>query len=136
MSKTEEKPQIPNEQKSDRAFYLFALLAVVCIKLLIYIFYLKILTHKNHPQVLANVAIQWNIKEPSNSSKIVETKVEVIKSQKPKYFLYGKSVDSGYLKHVINVLERLGLERTFNGNDSWDLMWAHDYPFGQLKPLL
>ena len=36
-------------------------------------------------------------------------------------------VDSGYLKHVYAVFERLGFERT-NGSD-WDVLWAHMYPF-------
>ena len=50
---------------------------------------------------------------------------------------YGKNLDSGYLKHVYRVLERLGYERvSYNISSDWDLMWAHDYPFKKIKPLL
>ncbi|XP_021934388.1 tubulin polyglutamylase TTLL6 isoform X2 [Zootermopsis nevadensis] len=47
--------------------------------------------------------------------------------KKPGFAVYGRNVDSGYLKHVYLVLERLGFERR---NDSdWDVLWAHAYPF-------
>ena len=50
---------------------------------------------------------------------------------------YGKNLDSGYLKHVYNVLDRLGYERvSYNLTSDWDLMWAHDYPFKKIKPLM
>jgi len=50
---------------------------------------------------------------------------------------YGKNLDSGYLKHVYNVLDRLGYERvSYNLSSDWDLMWAHDYPFKKLKTVL
>lgn len=52
------------------------------------------------------------------------------------YYLFGKNVDSGHLKHVEAVLNRLGVERTRDLNGSWDLLWGHDYPFTELKPLL
>lgn len=50
------------------------------------------------------------------------------------YAVYAKHPDSGYLKHVFNVLERAGYTRTdFNSSDSWSLLWAHDYPFKKLR---
>ena len=50
---------------------------------------------------------------------------------------YGKNLDSGYLKHVYAVLDRLGYERvSYNVSSDWDLMWAHDYPFKKIKPIL
>jgi len=53
---------------------------------------------------------------------------------RPKYVVYGKNVDSGYLKHVYAVLERAGYVRTnYNTSDDWALMWAHDYPFRKIK---
>ncbi|XP_076234873.1 tubulin tyrosine ligase-like 15 [Calliopsis andreniformis] len=58
----------------------------------------------------------------------IQTKVVEIKEKRPVYRVYAKSNDTGYLKHVFAVLDRLGYER--NDNESnWDLLWAHDYPF-------
>lgn len=44
------------------------------------------------------------------------------------YAIFGKNVDSGYLRHVIAVFQRLGYERV-DVNDDWDVLWAHEYPF-------
>lgn len=70
---------------------------------------------------------------------ILTTKIEVkevlIKENRPKFWVYGKNVDSGYLKHVFAVLDRIGFERGTNESD-WDLLWAHDYPFRALYPSL
>ena len=54
-----------------------------------------------------------------------------------KYVVYGKNIDSGYLKHVYRVLERAGYVRTnYNTSDDWNLMWAHDYPFKKIRPVM
>lgn len=52
----------------------------------------------------------------------------------PTYWIYGKRIDSGYLNHVMRVLERIGYVRGTN-TSNWDLLWAHDYPFGYVKSL-
>ncbi|XP_076547263.1 tubulin tyrosine ligase-like 15 [Osmia lignaria lignaria] len=62
----------------------------------------------------------------------VHTTVSKIKEGNPLYFVYAKSNDTGYLKHVFIVLESLGFKRTYN-NSNWDLLWAHDYPFRVLS---
>eukprot|EP00096_Caligus_rogercresseyi_P003836 TRINITY_DN1756_c0_g1_i1.p1 TRINITY_DN1756_c0_g1~~TRINITY_DN1756_c0_g1_i1.p1 ORF type:complete len:523 (+),score=115.63 TRINITY_DN1756_c0_g1_i1:109-1677(+) len=55
----------------------------------------------------------------------------------PSYTIYGKHPDSGYLKHVMNVFHRAGYIRVnYNSSNSWDVMWAHDYPFKKIKPLM
>jgi len=52
----------------------------------------------------------------------------------PTYIVYAKHPDSGYLKHVFNVLERDGYARgDFNTSTDWDVMWAHDYPFKKIR---
>ncbi|EFA07282.1 probable tubulin polyglutamylase ttll-15 [Tribolium castaneum] len=51
------------------------------------------------------------------------------------YWVYGKNVESGYLKHVFIILNRLGYKNDPNATD-WDLLWAHDYPFRKLYPQL
>ena len=57
--------------------------------------------------------------------------------QKLKYVVYGKNIDSGYLKHVYRVLERAGYVRgNYNATDDWTLMWAHDYPFKKIRPVI
>ncbi|XP_015514906.1 probable tubulin polyglutamylase ttll-15 [Neodiprion lecontei] len=61
----------------------------------------------------------------------IEVKEVLIKDRKPIYWVYGRNPDSGYLKHVFALLDRLGFERGTNESD-WDLLWAHDYPFRSL----
>ena len=36
-------------------------------------------------------------------------------------------MDSGYLKHVLNVFDRLGYVR--GAEDDFDVLWSHPYPF-------
>ncbi|XP_053986178.1 probable tubulin polyglutamylase ttll-15 [Hylaeus volcanicus] len=60
----------------------------------------------------------------------VRTKVIEIEEKRPLYRIYAKNNDTGYLKHVFAVLDRLGFKRTDDSN--WDLLWAHDYPFRAL----
>ncbi|KAK4885271.1 hypothetical protein RN001_001542 [Aquatica leii] len=48
-----------------------------------------------------------------------------------KYWVYGTNVESGYLHNVFIVLDRLGFKND-SGNDDWDLLWAHNYPFFEL----
>lgn len=58
----------------------------------------------------------------------------VTKVNQPKFWIYAKSNDTHYLKHVIAVLQRLGFQE---GNESnFDLLWAHDYPFRVLASSL
>lgn len=59
---------------------------------------------------------------------------EHLSKKAPIYWIYGKHVDSGYLNHVMRVLERIGYVRGTN-NSNWDLLWAHDYPFGYIQSL-
>jgi len=55
-------------------------------------------------------------------------------SRAPTYIVYAKNPDSGYLKHVFNVLERDGFVRgDFNTSSDWNLMWAHLYPFTSIR---
>lgn len=50
------------------------------------------------------------------------------------FVVYAKHPDSGYLKHVFNVLERDGYKReNFNVSNDWNVMWAHDYPFKKIR---
>ncbi|XP_067001013.2 probable tubulin polyglutamylase ttll-15 isoform X1 [Anabrus simplex] len=58
-----------------------------------------------------------------------------VQSRKPTFILYGRNVDSGYLRHVLTVFERLGFQRGENHSD-WDVLWGHDYPFRDMYPLL
>lgn len=54
----------------------------------------------------------------------------------PTYWLYGRSEGEGHLKHVKNVLGRLGFQKGTNETLDWDLLWAHDYPYRALYPRL
>ncbi|GLH07195.1 Uncharacterized protein GBIM_12709 [Gryllus bimaculatus] len=53
----------------------------------------------------------------------------------PTYALFGKNVDSGYLRHVIAVFERLGFQRV-DVSSNWDVLWAHEYPFRNMYSVL
>ncbi|XP_060572771.1 probable tubulin polyglutamylase ttll-15 [Ruditapes philippinarum] len=46
----------------------------------------------------------------------------------PVVWISGKHLETGYLDHVKAVFERLGFFVT-NGEDDWDVLWVHDYPF-------
>lgn len=59
----------------------------------------------------------------------------IINEDRPKFWIYAKSNDTGYLKHVYAVLQRLGFQESNNKSD-WDLLWAHDYPFRVLSASL
>ncbi|KAG7202599.1 hypothetical protein KM043_009789 [Ampulex compressa] len=65
----------------------------------------------------------------------VSTKTIVAKEKKPIFWIYAKSNDTEYLKHVFAVLARLGFERG-DADSEWDLLWAHDYPFRKLSSSL
>lgn len=58
-----------------------------------------------------------------------------INETRPKFWIYAKSNDTSYLKHVYAVLQRLGFQESNNESD-WDLLWAHDYPFRVLSASL
>ncbi|XP_018577054.1 tubulin polyglutamylase TTLL6 isoform X2 [Anoplophora glabripennis] len=52
-----------------------------------------------------------------------------------KFWVYGKNIQTGYLKEVFTILERLGYENNPNATE-WDLLWAHEYPFRKLHSQL
>lgn len=49
--------------------------------------------------------------------------------------MYGHNVESGYLKNIFLILDRLGYTYDPNATD-WDLLWAHNYPFRTLYSTL
>lgn len=53
-----------------------------------------------------------------------------------KFWAYGHNLESGYLKNVFLILDRLGYKQTDPNSTEWDLLWAHDYPFRTLSPQL
>jgi len=53
------------------------------------------------------------------------------------YAIYGKRPDSGYLKHVHSVFNKLGYCRVYlNETSTWTVLWAHNYPFRVLSDKL
>ncbi|XP_033337259.1 tubulin tyrosine ligase-like 15 [Megalopta genalis] len=62
----------------------------------------------------------------------IHTKIIKVEEKRPIYRIYARSNDTGYLKHVVTVLDRLGFKET-NNDSNWDLLWAHDYPFRVLS---
>ncbi|XP_067942028.1 probable tubulin polyglutamylase ttll-15 [Watersipora subatra] len=48
-------------------------------------------------------------------------------------WIKAKHLETGYLKHVTGVLESLGYSLDGGTYSDWNVMWAHDYPFGDAK---
>ncbi|EFN86381.1 Tubulin polyglutamylase TTLL6 [Harpegnathos saltator] len=61
--------------------------------------------------------------------------VKVDENHRPRFWVYTRHNNTGYLKHVRTVLSRLGYRESGNESD-WDLLWAHDYPFRTLSASL
>lgn len=60
-----------------------------------------------------------------------------IRPAAPLYWVFQKGTSEQHLKHVLAVLDRVGIKRTAtNTTADWDLLWAHDYPFRALYPHL
>ncbi|XP_072743716.1 probable tubulin polyglutamylase ttll-15 [Anoplolepis gracilipes] len=82
------------------------------------------------PLILYGISFTYQI----YSKNLFERPV-IINEDRPKFWIYAKSNDTGYLKHVYAVLQRLGFQKSNNKSD-WDLLWAHDYPFRVLSTSL
>ncbi|KAH8383862.1 hypothetical protein KR009_010933, partial [Drosophila setifemur] len=67
---------------------------------------------------------QWN----AGDAKEDQSKVQ------PTYAIFGRSPTEEHLVHVVTVLERFGYQRV-GVNESWNLLWAHDYPFPSMSHL-
>ncbi|KAL5009069.1 hypothetical protein ScPMuIL_014650 [Solemya velum] len=62
---------------------------------------------------------------------VVEGAVGKETKKSPLVWIEAKKKETGYLKHVFAVFERIGY--VFGEADSdWDVMWSHDYPFVKL----
>lgn len=57
-------------------------------------------------------------------------------SRRPIVWINGKNLRMGYLNHVMAVFSRIGYTRTEAHSRLFDVMWAHDYPFTELKEML
>uniref|UniRef100_T1L481 Tubulin--tyrosine ligase-like protein 9 n=1 Tax=Tetranychus urticae TaxID=32264 RepID=T1L481_TETUR len=55
----------------------------------------------------------------------------LLTSGKPRVWIIGRNMESGYLRHVIESLDRIGYQRVDGFNQEWDVLWSHDYPFGK-----
>ncbi|XP_052769440.1 probable tubulin polyglutamylase ttll-15 [Mya arenaria] len=66
---------------------------------------------------------------------IVEGSMGRSPNNSPVVWILGKHMETGYLTHVKTVFERLGFHVT-NGEDDWDVLWAHDYPFITMKHIM
>ena len=75
-------------------------------------------------------ALQSLPKESSNKHVVPKSCPQT--SLKRKYFLSAKNSDGDYLQHVRNVFAYLGYVRAENVMDSWDVMWAYEYPFSSV----
>ncbi|KAL4238357.1 Tubulin-tyrosine ligase [Mactra antiquata] len=53
----------------------------------------------------------------------------------PVVWIHGKKMHTGYLDHVRTVFERLGFVVT-TGEEDWDVLWVHDYPFITMSKLM
>ncbi|OQR76401.1 tubulin polyglutamylase TTLL4-like [Tropilaelaps mercedesae] len=51
----------------------------------------------------------------------------------PIAWLHGKGLESGYLRHVVDVFQRVGYRVVTRKPPRWDVLWSHEYPFGDLS---
>ncbi|XP_039283068.1 probable tubulin polyglutamylase ttll-15 [Nilaparvata lugens] len=82
--------------------------------------------------------------EYHHDDSTMKTKISPIQSQsysksfsnplQRTYAVFGRDVDSGFLKHVFNVFHNFGYKRQeLNASEDWDVLWSHDYPFRKLN---
>ncbi|XP_022667354.1 tubulin polyglutamylase TTLL4-like [Varroa jacobsoni] len=50
----------------------------------------------------------------------------------PVAWLHGKGLESGHLRHVIDGFQRAGYRVETRKPSKWDVLWSHEYPFGDL----
>ncbi|KAE8751460.1 hypothetical protein FOCC_FOCC001707 [Frankliniella occidentalis] len=80
--------------------------------------------------ILLNMFELNNIKETTKPAQSIKPKV----LNQPKYVVYTKDGKTGHLKHVYNVMRRLGYEEA-QIEENWDVLWSHPYPFTILPAL-
>ncbi|XP_034238966.1 probable tubulin polyglutamylase ttll-15 isoform X3 [Thrips palmi] len=80
--------------------------------------------------ILLNMLELRNIREPGPAPQ----KLKATKAKQPKFVVYTKDGRTGHLKHVFNVMRRLGYEES-TVEDNWDVLWSHPYPFTILPAL-
>lgn len=95
---------------------------------------------------LGLLVIMWNVYQlkvmqeahfvghgPYPGAQVAEASGGTVDSyRRPVVWIHAKHVNSGYLKHVMAVFERAGYIRG-DAQSSWDVLWAHDYPFKELS---
>nr|XP_054758749.1 probable tubulin polyglutamylase ttll-15 [Lytechinus pictus] len=73
---------------------------------------------------------------PGAQAQVAEASAGSVDSyRRPVVWIHAKHVNSGYLKHVMSVFERAGYIRG-DAQSSWDVLWAHDYPFKELAAVM
>ncbi|KAJ1528388.1 hypothetical protein ONE63_006803 [Megalurothrips usitatus] len=80
--------------------------------------------------VLINMLELRSIKESTPPPQRIKTS----QLQRPKYVIHTKDGRYGHLKHVNNLMKRLGYEEA-RLEDNWDVLWSHPYPFTSLPAL-
>jgi len=40
-------------------------------------------------------------------------------------------METGYLRHVFEIFQKLGYLIVNGSNEDWDVLWSHDYPFSR-----
>ena len=64
-----------------------------------------------------------------------KTGPEASHQKSPVVWIAGKKLETGYLKHVMAVFDRLGFSRG-DPASHWDVLWSHDYPFYQFYDIM
>ncbi|CAB3981470.1 tubulin polyglutamylase TTLL6-like isoform X1 [Paramuricea clavata] len=74
----------------------------------------------------------FNVYELSSMKNAESGNGKVVDNQKYLAWIHADHLNSGYLNHLIDVLDRVGYTYTTNGDGDWDLLWSHNYPFTDL----
>ncbi|XP_028398565.1 tubulin polyglutamylase TTLL5-like [Dendronephthya gigantea] len=78
----------------------------------------------------------FNVYELSSIKHAEGVPSKMQKNKKYLAWIHADHINSGYLNHLIDVLDRLGFAYTTNGDSDWDLLWSHNYPFTTLATQL
>lgn len=84
---------------------------------------------------LLNIYELHKMRETGNLQQAVQPQTEgkpgKYAVRTPIVWVEGKKLESGYLKHVFAVFDRIGYALG-NGDSDWDVLWSHEYPFESL----
>lgn len=117
-------PQLAYNVQFPQAIYYMTSVVFICLLIIIVgVLELRKLTVSHH----------LVLQESLSNANAVPCDKEARRSSSPVVWVRGKSIETGYLKHVIAVFEQLGYNVVMEKTDDWLVLWSHEYPFSDLS---